>query len=195
MRSLKMVAAAAMLMASINTMSAQEKGGQKKGGGPPPMIKIKIAAFPDLGRIPEKFACTAKQGSLSPAISWSGGAGTPQSYVLIMHDPDPVIGASTTDVLHWAVIDIPGNATSLPEGMKAGDQANGSKQIDNIVGMPSYLGPCPPPGHGDHHYTFELYALSAKLGLPAATNRADLLKAMNGKVLSKGVYIGMFGRK
>jgi phosphatidylethanolamine-binding protein (PEBP) family uncharacterized protein len=42
---------------------------------------------------------------------------------------------------------------------------------------------------------FELYALSEKLGLPASTSRADLLNAMNGKVLSKGVYIGIFGRK
>jgi len=44
-------------------------------------------------------------------------------------------------------------------------------------------------------HTLELYALSERLGLPASTSRADLLNAMNGKVLSKGVYIGIFGRK
>jgi len=31
--------------------------------------------------------------------------------------------------------------------------------------------------------------------LPANTSRADLMNAMNGKVLSKGVYIGMFGQQ
>ena len=58
-----------------------------------------------------------------------------------------------------------------------------------------YMGPCAPPGHGDHHYTFEVYALNAKLGLPDTTSRADLMAAMNGKVIAKGVYIGMFGQK
>jgi hypothetical protein len=115
--------------------------------------------------------------------------------VLIMHDPDPVINGSVNDVLHWAILDIPGNSKGLPEGVKSGDQADGAKQINNIAGRPGYLGPCPPPGHGDHHYTLELYALSEKLSLPASTSRADLLNAMNGKVLSKGVYIGIFGRK
>ena len=112
-----------------------------------------------------------------------------------MHDPDPVIGSSVTDVLHWAIYDIPGSATGLPEGVKPGDQADGAKQINNIAGHPGYLGPCPPPGHGDHHYTLELYALNEKLNLPASASRQDLLNAMNGKVLSKGVYIGIFGRK
>jgi Raf kinase inhibitor-like YbhB/YbcL family protein len=112
-----------------------------------------------------------------------------------MHDPDPVSANSTTDVLHCVIFDIPGGTKGLPEGVKSGDQPDGAKQINNIAGRPSYLGPCPPPGHGDHHYTLEVYALSAKLGLPASASRADLLNAMNGKVLSKGVYIGMFGRK
>ena len=37
--------------------------------------------------------------------------------------------------------------------------------------------------------------LREKLGLPASTQRADLLKAMDGKVIAKGVYIGMFENK
>lgn len=174
---------------------SQDKGGKKKGGGPPPMINITVAAFPDGGHIPEKYTCAAGQGSPSPAISWTGGAGAPESYVLIMHDPDPVIANSVNDVLHWAIFDIPGGSKGLPEGVKPGDQADGAKQINNIAGMPAYLGPCPPPGHGDHHYTIEIYALNAKLGLPSSTSRMDLMNAMNGKVISKGVYIGFFGRK
>jgi phosphatidylethanolamine-binding protein (PEBP) family uncharacterized protein len=67
--------------------------------------------------------------------------------------------------------------------------------IKNIAGGNGYLGPCPPEGHGDHHYTLELYALNAKLGLPSSASRQELLNAMNGKILSKGVYIGIFGQK
>jgi Raf kinase inhibitor-like YbhB/YbcL family protein len=190
----KLAVTAAALLASVATVSAQDKGA-KKQGGPPPMISIKIADFADGARIPERFTCAAGPTSPSPAIAWSGAPAGTQSFVLIMHDPDPVINGSVNDVLHWAILDIPGNSKGLPEGVKGGDQADGAKQINNIAGRPGYLGPCPPPGHGDHHYTLELYALSEKLGVPASTSRADLLNAMNGKVLSKGVYIGIFGRK
>jgi len=199
MRYASLFAAAGLMVALAVMSTGQEKGGKggKKGGIQlPPMIHIAIADFPDGGRIPEKFTCAAGQNSPSPAISWTGAPANTQSYVLIMHDPDPVIGGSATnDVLHWAIFDIPGDAKGLPEGVKNGDQADGSKNIGNITNTPGYLGPCAPPGHGDHHYTIEVYGLNAKLGLPASTTRQDLLNAMNGKVIAKGVYIGMFGHK
>ena len=198
MRTIKVLSITAALLASMTIAGAQDKGGKKKGGGIqlPPMIHITIADFADGGRIPNKYTCAASPMSPSPAITWSGAPASAQSYALIMHDPDPVLGGSATnDVLHWAIFDIPGDAKGLPEGVKGGDQADGAKQINNIAGMPAYLGPCAPPGHGDHHYTFELFALSAKLGLPASTSRADLLAAMNGKVVAKGIYIGIFGQK
>lgn len=199
MRALRVFVTTAALIALAATGGAQEKkGGGKKGGGIqlPPMIHITISDFKDGGNIPSKYTCAAGPMSPSPAMSWTGAPGNTQSYVLILHDPDPVLGGSATnDVLHWAVYDIPGDAKGLPEGVKPGDQADGSKQIKNIAQNNGYLGPCPPAGHGDHHYTFELYALSAKLGVPDSTSRADLLNAMNGKVVAKGVYIGMFGQK
>jgi Raf kinase inhibitor-like YbhB/YbcL family protein len=199
MRYLTAYVIAAALLVSAAFLGAQEKGGKggKKGGFTlPPMIHITIADFPDGGRIPSKYTCAAGQNSPSPAISWTGAPANTQSYVLIMHDPDPVLnGSATNDVLHWAVIDIPGDAKGLPEGIKPGEPAGGGTQINNITGQPAYLGPCPPAGHGDHHYTIEIYGLNAKLGLPASTSRADVLAAMNGKVIAKGEYIGMFGQK
>jgi Raf kinase inhibitor-like YbhB/YbcL family protein len=198
MRSIKVLAAGAALLASMAVAGAQDKGGKKKGGGIqlPPMIHVTIADFADGGRIPNKYTCAASPMSPSPAISWSGAPASTQAYAVILHDPDPVLGGSATnDVLHWAIFDIPGDAKGLPEGVKGGDQADGSKQISNITGMPTYLGPCAPPGHGDHHYTFEIFALNAKLGLAESTSRADLMTAMNGKVVAKGVYIGIFGQK
>ena len=197
MKTIQLLAATAAMLASLATVSvAQDKGKAKGGIQLPQMINIKIADYADGGRIPNKYTCAAGQGSPSPAITWSGAPATTQSYVVIFHDPDPVLqGSATNDVLHWAMFDIPGTATGLPEGVKAGDQADGSKNLNNITGQPSYMGPCAPPGHGDHHYTLEIYALSAKLGLPANTARPDLLNAMNGKVVAKGVYIGVFGQK
>jgi len=192
--------AAAALLAGLaiapSTATAQDKGGKKGGIQLPPMIHMTIADFADGGHIPAKYTCASSPTSPSPAITWTGAPANTASYVLILHDPDPVLGGSAVnDVLHWAIFDIPGDAKGLPEGVKNGEQADGSKHIMNLGRNPGYMGPCAPPGHGDHHYTFELYALSAKLGLPAETSRADLMAAMNGKVIAKGVYIGMFGQK
>ena len=197
MRYFKMLVATTALLASAAILNAQDKAGKKKGGFQlPPMIHLTIADFADGGRIPNKYTCAAGPTSPSPAITWTGAPATTMSYALIMHDPDPVLGGSATnDVLHWAIFDIPGDAKGLPEGVKNGTQADGSTHINNLGGNPGFMGPCAPPGHGDHHYTFELYALNAKLGLPATTSRADLLNAMNGKVVAKGVYIGIFGQK
>ena len=201
-----LMALALVVAAGAGAMIAQDKGGKGGGGkgggkgkGPnlPPMVKMTIAGFADGGKIPAANTCAAGQGVPSPAISWTAGPAGTMSYALILHDPDPVIaGSATNDVLHWAIFDIPGDATSLPAGVpNQADLPSGAKQPNNIAGQPGYFGPCPPAGHGDHHYTFEIYALSAKLGLPANTSRADLMNAMNGKVLSKGVYIGMFGQQ
>jgi len=197
MRYIKVLVATAALLASVAVAGAQDKGGKEKGGFQlPPMIHITIADFPDGGRIPNKYTCAAGPTSPSPAMTWTGAPANTQSYAVIMHDPDPVLGGSATnDVLHWAIFDIPGDAKGLPEGVKNGEQADGAKHINNLGGNPGYMGPCAPPGHGDHHYTFEVYALNAKLGLPASTSRTDLMNAMNGKVIAKGVYIGIFGQK
>jgi hypothetical protein len=192
----KLFATAGALLACAALMNGQDRGGKKGGIQLPPMIHMTVADFSDGGHIPNKYTCAAGQGSPSPAISWTGAPANTQSYVLILHDPDPVLGGSATnDVLHWAIYDIPGDAKGLPEGVKAGDQEDGAKQIKNLGGGMGYMGPCAPPGHGDHHYTFELYALNAKLGLPDTATRQELLSAMNGKVIAKGVYIGIFGQK
>src|SRR3974390_3552651 len=95
-----MLFTAAALFVSIPFANAQEKKGGKKGGFQlPPMIHMTIADFADGGRIPNKYTCAAGQTSPSPAITWTGAPATTQSYVLIMHDPDPVLGGSATNAL------------------------------------------------------------------------------------------------
>jgi Raf kinase inhibitor-like YbhB/YbcL family protein len=188
-----------LLAASLSTLVlAQEKGGKGKGKGInlPPMIKLTVDGFPDGGKIPANYTCAGGQNPPSPAISWTQTPANTQSFVVILHDPDPVLqGSATNDVLHWAVFDIPGDAKGLPEGVpNKAELENGAKQLNGITGQPGYFGPCAPPGHGEHHYTFEVYALSAKLGLPASATRAQMMEAMNGKVLAKGIHIGMFGQ-
>ena len=45
-----------------------------------------------------------------------------------------------------------------------------------------------------HHYTFELFALDTKLDLGPEATRADVLQAIDGHILGKGVLVGRFHR-
>jgi Raf kinase inhibitor-like YbhB/YbcL family protein len=166
----------------------QGRGGGRGGGGIPAPLVITIASYEDGAMIPAKHG--GAQG-VSPAMTWTGAPMTTQSFALIFHDLDVGLRGGTEDVLHWMIWDIPGTATSLPEGVKAGDQADGSRQGRGISGQNAYFGPAP-PAPTTHHYTIELYALSAKLNLPPETTRAQLLAAMEGKVVAKGAYNGRF---
>jgi hypothetical protein len=56
------------------------------------------------------------------------------------------------------------------------------------------MGPGAPAPGPDHHYTFELFALDTKLDLGPDATRADLVKAMEGHILAKAVYVGRFHR-
>jgi Raf kinase inhibitor-like YbhB/YbcL family protein len=78
--------------------------------------------------------------------------------------------------------------------VKPDTSPDGIVQGKNVGNMNGYRPPCPPPGATPHHYIFEIYALDSKLDLPAGSARADLLKAMDGHVIGKAAYFGLFGR-
>ena len=91
-------------------------------------------------------------------------------------------------MLHWLAWNIPASAGGIPEG----GLPEGSVQGRNIAGQNAYFGPGAPPGPRYHHYVFELYALNANLDLPETAGRAELLAAMEGKVVGKSAYVGRF---
>jgi Raf kinase inhibitor-like YbhB/YbcL family protein len=189
----------ALTVALTLGLVAQEKGkggGKGKGGfSLPPKIMLTIDGFADGGNIPAKFTAAT-----SPKISWTQVPAGTQAFVLLMHDPDPVLGNNPDpDVTHWLLYNIPGTATGLPEGVPAGATLpDGTVQARGLTNQNAYFGPGPPAGHGVHHYTFELWALNAKIDVPPgdiATVRAAVMNAMKGKVIGKGYYIGLYENK
>jgi Raf kinase inhibitor-like YbhB/YbcL family protein len=173
---------------------AQDRGGRGGGaaggggrggrGGALVTIAVTSTSFADGAEIPAKY--TGAQG-VSPQLSWSGAPTGTMSYVLIMHDVDVAIpaGSLTNDITHWVVWNIPASTTSIPEG---GPVPSGANQYS--MRGPQYMGPAPPPGHPFHHYIFEVYALNANLDVPAGATRADVEKAMEGKIIARGAYVG-----
>src|SRR5262245_12249369 len=180
-------------------------GGQGRGGGgaaaAAPVLTLSIAGFPDGAQIPVRFSQAAAGAApgegTSPAINWANPPAGTQSCVLNMRDMDVTRNRTTDDQAHWVVWNIPGTATGLPEGVPKGSQlADGSYQI-SATG-PVYRGPGAPATGPLHHYVFEVYALDTKLDVQptadAFETRANVMKAMQGHILGKAVYGGLFRR-
>ncbi|MBI3549999.1 MAG: YbhB/YbcL family Raf kinase inhibitor-like protein [Elusimicrobia bacterium] len=155
-------------------------------------LELTSPAFKGGEAVPPRFTCSGKD--VSPALEWSGAPEKTAAFVLTLDDPDAPPGVW----VHWVVLDLPAAEKGLAEGIKAkklppGAGFGASWGVDTFS-RAEYSGPCPPPG-APHRYVFTLYALDAKLGLPAKkTTKALALKAMDGHVLAKSELIGTFKR-
>src|SRR5262245_24999929 len=183
------------------SVNAQERGGQRAGAPANPPMTLSVSGFPDGGDIPVKFSQAAPGAApgegTSPALSWTNVPPGTQSFGLNMHDMEVVRNKTTDDQAHWVVWNIPATATGLPEGVPKGSKmADGSYQI-SATG-PVYRGPGAPANGPRHHYMFEIYALDTKLTVEPAADafetRANVMKAMQGHILGKAVYGGLFKR-
>jgi Raf kinase inhibitor-like YbhB/YbcL family protein len=193
-----MVSAIAALTAAPAV--AQDRG--QRGGAPAaPAMTLTVAGFADGADIPVKFSQAAPGAApgegTSPAITWTNVPAGTQSFVLNMRDLDVARNKTTDDQAHWVVWPIPATATGLTEGQPKGPKLpDGSYQI-SATGL-VYRGPGAGANGPRHHYMFELYALDTKIDVQptadAFETRANVMKAMQGHVLAKAVYGGLFKR-
>jgi Raf kinase inhibitor-like YbhB/YbcL family protein len=178
-------------------VTATVAAAQARAGGPPPppAMTLTTSAFADGAPIPNKFTQAGEQ--VSPELKWTNTPPGTQSFLLHMHDPEVARNKTTEDQVHWLVWNIPATATGLPEGVARGaDLPDGSHQTS--ASGPVYRGPGAPATGPMHHYTFEIYALDTKLditpGADAFETRTAVMKAVQGHVLGKAVYMGLFRR-
>ena len=141
--------------------------------------------------MPAKHSCEGEDAS--PALHWEGAPAGTKSFALICDDPDAPGGSW----VHWVIYGIPASAAELPEKVAKTDAVTtppGAKQGVNDFGKPGYGGPCPPRGHGVHHYHFRLYALDMELTLAPRVKRHQLEAAMKGHVLTQTELVGTYQR-
>lgn len=146
-------------------------------------FELTSSAFAGGQPIPSRYSCDGED--ISPPLEWSEPPAGTQSLALIMDDPDAPAG--TWD--HWLLFNLPGGSRSLPEQAGTPD---GSVAGQNSWGRTGYGGPCPP--RGTHRYFFKLFALDTTLTLPAGTNKAQLLRTMEGRILAQAELMGTYAR-
>ncbi len=158
-----------------------------------PGLTLSTTAFADGGIIPDKYTAAATGTPVSPQLAWTNVPDGTVSCVLLVHDPDTSVNKTVTEILHWMVFNIPGAARELPEGVPAQAQLrDGTIQGRNYTTKVGYAGMGAPAPGPYHHYTFELFALDTKLSLKPDATEADVLKAIDGHILMKGVLVGRF---
>ena len=186
---------AALLALGLGSALAQDKGNQTKAP-PPPGLALMSPDFKDGDIIPDKYTQSAGPAAISPKLEWTNVPNGTVTFALILHDPDTALQKKTDDVLHWMAFNIPGTARELAENIPAGSATlpDGTVQAKNLRGAVGFMGPGAGAAGPYHHYTFELFALDTKLDLGPDASRADVLNAMQGHIIGKGVLVGRFHR-
>jgi Raf kinase inhibitor-like YbhB/YbcL family protein len=96
---------------------------------------------------------------------------------------------------HWAIFDIPLERRRLAEGLRPVATVEGMCQATNDFGRLGYAGPCPPRGHGNHHYHFRLLALDVdRLSVDPQMSCGMVEAEARGHVLAAAELVGLFRR-
>lgn len=137
-------------------------------------------AFAEGQPVPEQFTCDGTDAP-PPLAVVEPPKGT-RSFAVIMDDPDAPKGTFT----HWLAYDIPADGHAL--------RAAAAKTLTNDFGRRGYGGPCPPPGHGPHRYTFTVYAVDVPSLEVRGRGRKDLEVALEGHTLAQATLTGRYAR-
>ena len=165
--------------------------GHHPEGGPPVKFALTSPSFSPRAEIPSRHTCDGED--VSPALAWSGVPKGTKSFALIVDDPDaPDPKAPKTVWVHWVLYNLPAGTTSLPPGLHARAQPQGTLEGLNDWKQPGWRGPCPPIGR--HRYFHKLYALDVVLPDLGRPNKAQLERAMEGHVLARVELVGTYQR-
>ncbi len=176
--------APALLLTALASCGSAGKDHQMNDSATITQFSIRSSGIKDGQPIPQLHSCDGSDQS--PALSWDAPPAGTKSLALIVDDPDAPGGTFH----HWGAYDIPATARSIPAGQSVGSQAV------NDGGKSGYMGPCPPKGHGPHHYRFKLYALDVDTLALVADPKIEQVEAEARKhQLALAQLTGIYERK
>ena len=162
----------------------QSDGGNAVEKRPLTKLQLTSTAFDDGQPIPAQYSCDGS--GQSPPLAWGEPPPATKSFAVIVDDPDAPGGTFA----HWGAYDIPASARSITAGQSFGSQA-----LDGF-GKSGYGAPCPPKGHGPHHYRFKLYALDRDpLDVRPNAKVEEVENEAQKHAIAQGELIGTYERK
>jgi Raf kinase inhibitor-like YbhB/YbcL family protein len=180
---------ALLLVALASCGASNQSNNQANGGGTvenATLAKLNLTSdsFQSGQPIPTQYTCDG--ADQTPVLHWGDPPQGTRGFALVIDDPDAPSGTFR----HWGVYNIPASARSIGGSRRAGSE------VTNDFGKPGYGGPCPPKGHGPHHYHFKLFALDVDpLDVPPNAKVADVENAAQKHAIAQGELIGTYERK
>ncbi|PNR92476.1 YbhB/YbcL family Raf kinase inhibitor-like protein [Petrotoga sp. 9PWA.NaAc.5.4] len=153
-------------------------------------LKVSSPSFKNNDYIPTKFSCEGR--NINPSLLIENIPDSAKSLALIMDDPDAPRGT----FVHWVAWNIE-LANEIPENIPKKHQVSSPikmMQGKNSADQTGYMGPCPPVGHGVHHYHFKIYIVDTEINLPESAKKEDLLKAIEGHIIDQAEIVGLYKR-
>lgn len=154
-------------------------------------FEVTSPAFTNDADIPVKYAHGDVAGgeNLSIPLEWKNPPKGTKSFAITMVDTHE----SANNFLHWLVINIPPDVTSVEEGASGKSMSSDATEFNNGYGQEGYGGPAPPAGSGEHEYEITVYALSIpSMGMTENAGLSDFESFVKGKVLGKAIISGEF---
>ena len=149
------------------------------GGMPPAPFAVTSAAFEPGGPIPVEFSCDGAGTSIP--LEFTRFDARTQTLAIVFEDPDAPRGT----FIHWIAWNIP------PGNIEVGALPEGSVEGVNDTGETGYQGPCPPEGQS-HRYIVTAYEVDTTIALGEFAIVEDLLRALEGHVISEATYQGVY---
>jgi Raf kinase inhibitor-like YbhB/YbcL family protein len=180
----------ALMLAALASCRADDRASNKTSGGTAVenatlnKFSLSTEAFENGRPIPQQYTCDGADET--PSLNWSDPPEGTKSFALVIDDPDAPSGTFR----HWGVYDIPASARSIGGGQRVGTE------VTNDFGKPGYGGPCPPKGHGTHHYHFKLFALNVdRLDLGPNSKVIDVENEATKHAIAQGELVGTYERR
>jgi hypothetical protein len=155
-------------------------------------VEVQSVAFEPGGPIPIQY--TADGPGYSPPLRWRGIPPSSASVLLIVEDAD---SPTPHPLVHAIVVNIGVDDVELPQGaINSPDHAGWALQVGrNSFLQRSWLPPDPPPGHGEHRYVFQVFALQSGKTFSEVPGRQEIYEAVEAYALAGGYLIGTYGRE
>ena len=145
-------------------------------------IEVKSTAFTDGGMLPRDF--TSDGAGIAPPLSWSNLPAGGHSLVVVVEDPD---APTPKPFVHWMVYGIPAGVSGI-------DSDHAQREGKNSLLSDGFTPAAPPPGHGIHHYHFQVFALDIAIDLERGAGRTTILEEMRDHVMAWGEIVATYER-
>jgi len=154
-------------------------------------LDVSSAAFANDTPIPVKY--TADGEGLSPPLEWKGIPAQAGSVIVLVEDAD---APTANPLVHLIVVNLQARNGGLREGeiRHAETPESGAVIGRNSYLRAAWLPPDPPPGHGQHRYVFQVFAISGTMDSGEHPGRSEVVTVVRERALAAGQLVGTYER-